>query len=47
MIRELPQVLDLGVSENSRAQAGGSGNIVYGNTINLSPDSVAWQPLPQ
>jgi iron complex outermembrane receptor protein len=35
MIRELPQVLDLGVSENSRAQAGGSGNIVYGNTINL------------
>ncbi len=35
MIRELPQVLDLGVSENSRGQAGGSGNIVYGNTINL------------
>lgn len=35
VIRELPQVLDLGVSENSRAQAGGSGNIVYGNTINL------------
>ena len=35
LIREIPQVLDLGVSENSRAQAGGSGNIVYGNTINL------------
>lgn len=35
VIRELPQVFDLGVSENSRAQAGGSGNIVYGNTINL------------
>lgn len=35
LIRELPQVLDLGVSENSRAQAGGSGNITYGNTINL------------
>jgi iron complex outermembrane receptor protein len=35
MIREIPQVLDLGVSENSRAQTGGSGNITYGNTINL------------
>lgn len=35
VIRELPQVFDLGVSENSRAQSGGSGNIVYGNTINL------------
>ncbi|MEN7535579.1 TonB-dependent receptor [Aurantiacibacter flavus] len=35
VVRELPQVFDLGVSENSRAQAGGSGNIVYGNTINL------------
>jgi iron complex outermembrane receptor protein len=35
MIKEIPQVFDLGVSENSRAQAGGSGNITYGNTINL------------
>ncbi|MBU0556323.1 MAG: TonB-dependent receptor [Alphaproteobacteria bacterium] len=35
MIKEIPQVFDLGVSENSRAQSGGSGNIVYGNTINL------------
>lgn len=35
MIKEVPQVFDLGVSENSRGQAGGSGNIVYGNTINL------------
>lgn len=34
-IRELPQVFDLGVSENSRGQSGGSGNIVYGNSINL------------
>ncbi|NBC36167.1 TonB-dependent receptor [Novosphingobium sp. FSY-8] len=34
-IRELPQVLDLGVSENSRGQSGGSGNIVYSNSINL------------
>src|SRR6185369_11382228 len=32
---EIPQVLDLGVSENSRGQTGGSGNITYGNTINL------------
>ena len=35
MIREIPQVFDLGVSENSRAQGGGAGNIVYGNTVNI------------
>ena len=35
VIKELPQNFDLGVSENSRGQAGGSGNIVYGNTVNL------------
>jgi iron complex outermembrane receptor protein len=35
MIKEIPQNFDLGVSENSRAQSGGSGNIVYGNTVNL------------
>ncbi len=35
LIQELPQVLDLGVSENSRGQSGGSGNIVYSNGINL------------
>jgi iron complex outermembrane receptor protein len=35
MLKEIPQVFDLGVSENSRGQAGGSGNIVYGNTVNL------------
>ena len=35
IIKELPQVFDLGVSENSRGQSGGSGNIVYGNSINL------------
>jgi iron complex outermembrane receptor protein len=35
LIQQIPQVLDLGVSENSRAQSGGSGNITYGNTINL------------
>lgn len=35
MIREIPQVFDLGVSENSRGQSGGAGNIVYGNTVNI------------
>ncbi len=35
IIKEIPQNFDLGVSENSRAQSGGSGNIVYGNTVNL------------
>ena len=35
VIKDLPQVFDLGVSENSRGQSGGSGNIVYGNSINL------------
>ncbi|MEO8017382.1 MAG: TonB-dependent receptor [Pseudomonadota bacterium] len=35
MLQELPQVSDLGVSENSRGQAGGAGNIVYSNSINL------------
>ncbi|MDP3552258.1 MAG: TonB-dependent receptor [Novosphingobium sp.] len=35
MIREVPQVFDLGVSENSRGQSGGSGNITYGNSVNL------------
>ena len=34
-IKELPQVFDLNVSENSRGQTGGAGNIVYGNSINL------------
>ena len=35
IIKELPQNFDLGVSENSRGQAGGSGNITYGNSVNL------------
>jgi iron complex outermembrane receptor protein len=35
LIQQLPQVFDLGVSENSRGQGGGNGNIAYGNTINL------------
>lgn len=35
IIKDIPQNFDLGVSENSRAQNGGAGNIVYGNTVNL------------
>jgi iron complex outermembrane recepter protein len=35
ILREIPQNFDLGVSENSRGQSGGAGNIVYGNTVNL------------
>lgn len=35
MIRELPQVFDLGFSENSRAQSGGNGNATYSNSVNL------------
>ncbi|HEY5724258.1 MAG TPA: TonB-dependent receptor [Allosphingosinicella sp.] len=35
VLKELPQVFDLGVSENSRGQSGGAGNIVLGNSINL------------
>jgi iron complex outermembrane receptor protein len=35
MLQDLPQVFDLGVSENSRAQGGGAGNIVYANSVNL------------
>ncbi len=35
ILKEVPQVFDLGVSENSRGQAGGNGNIAYGNSVNL------------
>ena len=35
LIQKLPQVFNLGVSENSRGQSGGSGNITYGTAINL------------
>ena len=35
LIQRLPQVFNLGVSENSRGQSGGSGNITYGSAINL------------
>jgi iron complex outermembrane receptor protein len=35
LIKQIPQVFDLGVSDNSRGQNGGSGNIAYGNSVNL------------
>jgi iron complex outermembrane receptor protein len=35
IIKQIPQNFDLGVSENSRGQSGGSGNITYGNSVNL------------
>ena len=35
LLQKLPQVFNLGVSENSRGQSGGSGNITYGTAINL------------
>jgi iron complex outermembrane receptor protein len=35
MIKELPQVLDLGFSETSRAQSAGNGNATWSSSINL------------
>jgi iron complex outermembrane receptor protein len=35
MLMEVPQVFNLGVSESSRGQSGGSGNITYGSSVNL------------
>ncbi len=35
MIQDLPAVLDLGFSDNSRAQSGGNGNATLSNSINL------------
>lgn len=35
MLKEVPQNFDLGVSDNSRGQSGGAGNIVYSNSVNL------------
>lgn len=34
-LQELPQVFNLGISEGSRGQAGGSGNATYGTAINI------------
>lgn len=35
MLQQVPQVFNLGVSENSRGQAGGAGNITYGSSVNI------------
>ena len=35
LIQQVPQVFNLGVSENSRGQSGGSSNITYGSSVNL------------
>ncbi len=35
LIQEVPQVFNLGISENSRGQSGGNSNITLGSTINL------------
>ncbi|KQZ44540.1 TonB-dependent receptor domain-containing protein [Massilia sp. Root1485] len=35
LLQEVPQVFNLGVSESSRGQAGGAGNITYGSSVNL------------
>lgn len=35
ILQETPQVMNYGVSDSSRSGAGGAGNIVYGNSINL------------
>jgi iron complex outermembrane receptor protein len=35
ILQEVPQVFNLGVSESSRGQAGGAGNISYASSINL------------
>jgi iron complex outermembrane receptor protein len=35
LIQQLPQVFNLGISESSRGQSGGSSNITYGSTVNV------------
>ncbi len=35
LVKELPQVFNLGVTDATRNQNGGAGNIVYGNAVNL------------
>jgi iron complex outermembrane receptor protein len=35
LLQEVPQVMNLGVSESSRTTSGGSGNITYGSSVNL------------
>lgn len=35
LLQETPQIFNLGVSEASRGQPGGNGNITYGNSVNI------------
>ena len=35
ILQDLPQVIDVGFSENSRAQTAGNGNATWSNSINL------------
>ena len=35
VLQQIPQVFNLGVSESSRGQSGGAGNITYGSSVNL------------
>ena len=35
VLQQVPQIFNLGVSQNSRGQSGGSGNITYGSAVNL------------
>ncbi len=35
VLQQVPQIYNLGVSENSRGQPGGSGNITYGSSVNI------------
>jgi iron complex outermembrane receptor protein len=35
LIKEIPQTYNMGVTEASRGQPGGNGNIVYGNSVNV------------
>ena len=35
ILEQVPQIFNLGVSESSRGQNGGSGNITYGSSINI------------
>jgi len=35
LLQEVPQVMNLGVSQSSRSTSGGSGNITFGSSVNL------------
>ncbi len=35
ILREIPQIFNYGVTDSSRSQSGGGGNLTYGNSINI------------